>query len=325
MLSLTLLSLCLFGPSAYPVEDVAGINSLAFTSQKELVLLDARDLRIYVFDADRSLKRQFGTKGQGPGEFQNPTSLCVLANDEIALADPVGRQIIFFDTEGKHLRTAKVTGFAIGDLVPAPNNQLLLTSTSATFLYMKMTDTLPKRFTLLDRRGKMLSQFGEPKTHEEFFLGINLNQGYPVWLGETLIYFSRIENEATVYQQGETKTFRYQVPFLPKSPDAKTITTKTPDGKTNFQMTVDADIVARGAVAWGKDRILLLRAETGGDGVEESSLVNLVVLNPQGGVEKVFPTAFDGASTLAVTPDGKSALVPHDGEESWELIKVALD
>lgn len=310
-------------PSAYPVADVAGIQSLAFNSKGELVLFDAFDFKVYLFQPDGKLKHRFGSQGQGPGEFQNPTSLAVLDNDEIVTVDPVGRKLLFFDAAGEHLRTVSVNDSALGDIYAAPGNRLLVTSSSVAFLYMKISEELPKRFSLFDAEGTLLSAFGTPKTHEQHFLGAFLNQGSPVWLGDQLLFFNRIENELDIYQNGKEKRLRYKASFIPKTPTAKTVTTKTPDGKTNMQIAMDSDVVSTSAVAWGKDRVLLLRT-IGPSDEDGAASVQLVAVNLQGKVEKEFPGTFEGAETLVVTPDGRHALIPNDADEGWQLVKVAL-
>lgn len=323
MMLLFVLMLTAAEPSAYPVQALAGIDALAFNQKGELLVLDGRDHSVYIFNTDTTLKRRFGARGQGPGEFQNPTSLVVLDDDRVVVADPSARRLLFFDGAGEHLRSVSMPDQAVGDVFAAPGNRLLLTSSSPVFTHLRIGEEPGKRFTLVNAEGKVVQTFGAAREHENPLLAAYLNHGYPVWLGDTLYFFTRIENELRVYHDGKEEARPYKAGFRPRTPEATMISEDTTDGNTNIRMQLEYDAVCGGAVPWGADRMLLMRAIGPAD--EDDSLVfNLAVMNRDGQAETVLPDRFEGTRALVVTPDNRHALVAHDGAETWVLKQVAL-
>lgn len=86
-------------------EMLSGVRSVAFDGADNLYVLDGQSLRVLVFDAGGRYVRQFGKRGGGPGEFQAPMSMTVLANDEIVVNDIGNRAFIVFNTTGDFLRS----------------------------------------------------------------------------------------------------------------------------------------------------------------------------------------------------------------------------
>ena len=56
-------------------EEIIQIQDMAVGDDDSLYLLDRREARIYVVNTAGEVQRSFGSKGQGPGEFQAPGSL----------------------------------------------------------------------------------------------------------------------------------------------------------------------------------------------------------------------------------------------------------
>lgn len=86
-------------------EMFSGIRSVAFDRSDNLHVLDGQNLRVLVFDAAGRYQRQFGSRGGGPGEFQAPVSMTVLANDEVVVNDLGNRVWIIFDPSGAFVRS----------------------------------------------------------------------------------------------------------------------------------------------------------------------------------------------------------------------------
>ncbi len=323
MMLMFVVMLTAYGPSAYPVEDLAGIDALAFNQKGELLVLDGRDHAVYIFNPDTTLKRRFGAKGQGPGEFQNPTSMVVLDDGRVVIADPSARRLLFFDSAGEHAHSIPMPDHAVGDIFHAPGNRFLLTRSSPTFTHLRIGEEQGKRFALMTAEGTTVKTFGASREHENPLLAAYLNHGYPVWLGDTLYFFARIENALWVYHDDKEEARPYKAAFRPRTPDATMISKETTDGNTNISMQLDYDAVCSAAVPWGGDRMLLMRAVGPAD--EEDSLIyQLAVMKSDGHAETVLPDRFEGTRALVVAPDNQHALVAHDGEESWVLKKVAL-
>lgn len=323
MMLLLVLMFVVTEPSAYPVQELAGIDALAFNQKGELLVLDGRDHSVYIFNPDTTLKRRFGAKGQGPGEFQNPTSLVVLDDDRVVIADPSVRRLLFFDSAGEHLYSRSMPDRASGDIFYAPGKRLLLTSSSSDFTHLRIGEEQGKRFVLMNVEGEQVQAFGMPIAHENPLLAAYLSHGYPVWLGDELYYFARIQNEMRVYRGGKEEARPYKAAFLPRVPEATMVSEDTIDGNTTLRMQLAYDAVCSAAVPWGKNRMLLMRAVGPAD-QDDSVIYDLAVMKSDGQAETVLPDRFVGTRALVVTPDNQHALVAHDGEESWELKKVTL-
>lgn len=85
-------------------EMFAGIRAVAFDRQDNVYVLDQQNTRVVVFDASGKYVRQFGRKGQGPGELSLPLQLTVTADGQVVVGDLGNRAFIVFDRNGEHLR-----------------------------------------------------------------------------------------------------------------------------------------------------------------------------------------------------------------------------
>lgn len=83
-------------PAVRRVSDVALAGS-------RMYVLDQGEARVLVIDTASGATAEFGRRGGGPGEFQNPMSLALSPNgDTIAVAD--GRGVDYFDSAGEFIR-----------------------------------------------------------------------------------------------------------------------------------------------------------------------------------------------------------------------------
>jgi len=60
---------------------------------------------IYIYDSTGKIKKSFGRRGQGPGEYENPYNIDV-NKDSLLLYDPATRKIVKYDLNGNHLTTS---------------------------------------------------------------------------------------------------------------------------------------------------------------------------------------------------------------------------
>jgi hypothetical protein len=67
-----------------------------------IFVLDARDNEVKVFFKDGSFRFSFGTKGQGPGEFNGPSDMDILG-DKIYIADGQNRRVQVVNKKGGYL------------------------------------------------------------------------------------------------------------------------------------------------------------------------------------------------------------------------------
>ena len=69
-------------------------------------VVDEGHKRIVKFDSDGNVLTVWGARGQGDGQFNQPTSVAVDGtNDRVYVADPQNRRIQVFDTNGKFVTT----------------------------------------------------------------------------------------------------------------------------------------------------------------------------------------------------------------------------
>jgi hypothetical protein len=69
-----------------------------------MYVLDSKALHIKVYDSQGHLVRTIGKKGQGPGEFQNPSDIQITPQKEMLVCDPAVRKLLFFRLDGLFLR-----------------------------------------------------------------------------------------------------------------------------------------------------------------------------------------------------------------------------
>lgn len=77
----------------------------AFDRADNLYVLDRGNQRVLVFDRAGRFVRQLGHKGGGPGEFEVPTGLAVLADGSLAVLDLAHQNLTLFGADGRFRRT----------------------------------------------------------------------------------------------------------------------------------------------------------------------------------------------------------------------------
>ncbi|MBD3278221.1 MAG: 6-bladed beta-propeller [Candidatus Aegiribacteria sp.] len=87
------------------------ILDAAFLPDGRILLLDVRKDQISVFSPEGEFLDSFGREGSGPGEFNEPSSIAVLSNGEICVADFMRKMLIYFDGDFNYLR--EVSGFTM--------------------------------------------------------------------------------------------------------------------------------------------------------------------------------------------------------------------
>ena len=78
-------------------------------------VVDTKDSRVKVFDAEGRFLRVFGRQGQGPGEMNRPTGILVTPDKEILVEDILNRRLAIFALDGtfrRHISTAKALGLS---------------------------------------------------------------------------------------------------------------------------------------------------------------------------------------------------------------------
>jgi len=79
------------------------ISSVCEDPQGNFHLLDRKEFKVYEFSADGRVLREFGRKGQGPGDFQSPNRIVFTSQGELAVLEDLNF-VSFFRTDGSFLR-----------------------------------------------------------------------------------------------------------------------------------------------------------------------------------------------------------------------------
>ena len=106
-------------------EMFAHVASVAFDASGNLYVIDGlyygMDTRVVVLDPSGNFVREFGSMGEGPGEFNMPTGVAVMRDGTTVVEDLKHRAYQLFDANGEFLRMVRMRG-SIGfhDLLPDP-------------------------------------------------------------------------------------------------------------------------------------------------------------------------------------------------------------
>ena len=108
-----------------PWEVFGQVSHVAFDSDGNLYVFDGNigptssgDVRILVFDVAGAIQHEFGSPGEGPGEFNQPTGVAVLRDGTIVVSDAGHRGYQLFGPSGVFLRSVRLQG------VPVPGSIL---------------------------------------------------------------------------------------------------------------------------------------------------------------------------------------------------------
>ena len=97
-----------------PWEMFATIPKAAFDAQGNLYVFDrapgvkSGDLRIVIFDRSGAFVREFGSEGEGPGEFNQPRNFAVFRDGTIVVGDTGHRAYQLFDAVGELVRMVRM-------------------------------------------------------------------------------------------------------------------------------------------------------------------------------------------------------------------------
>ena len=89
-------------------EQFSRITATAFDTRDNLYVLDGDVGRIAVFDRTGTLVRQFGRKGEGPGELRFPAAMAVTVDGLVVVLDPGNRALVVYDLDGKYQRNLPI-------------------------------------------------------------------------------------------------------------------------------------------------------------------------------------------------------------------------
>lgn len=94
------------------------ISRVGFDADGSLYVFDRMVGRITVVDARGDLLRQFGSKGDGPGEFRAALEMAVMRDGKVVVADAGHHVYLIFDSTGEFQRDVRMDGDPADVTVP---------------------------------------------------------------------------------------------------------------------------------------------------------------------------------------------------------------
>ena len=94
-------------------EMFGSVREVGFDAQGNLYVFDGlmggEGLRVLVFDASGDFVREFGSSGEGPGEFNNPSGYAVMRDGTTIVSDIGHRAYQIFDESGNFVRMVRTS------------------------------------------------------------------------------------------------------------------------------------------------------------------------------------------------------------------------
>ena len=122
-----------FGGLGFFDGEFNGPAGIAFADGKAIVC-DLNNGRLQTFDVDGNFLSEVGSKGDGPGSFQNPSSVCVdAATGNIFVAEAGNKRVQVFDKEFNHKSFITGPPFLSSDYVGYDhvNNRVIVSDSEA--------------------------------------------------------------------------------------------------------------------------------------------------------------------------------------------------
>jgi len=141
-------------------------NAIASDRKGHIYVLDSKNFRVQVFDANRKFLRSFGRKGQGPGDIGRPECLDVDEAGNVYVGDPGNGRIGIFDPAGKWLRAISIPSTNIVFRI-MKNGDILLRNPNLDGGLGLGKDKVPL-FRILDSNGKKKREIGQGVFFEKF-------------------------------------------------------------------------------------------------------------------------------------------------------------
>lgn len=254
----TLWSLSSFGEGSYfyqPSDIEADLK------QSLIYVADSGNHCVFVFNFMGKFVKAIGRKGQGPGEFDRPTGLYVLADSKLAVADFGNNRIQVFSDSSEFIRSIKPTKVRVADLIFIDDKICTIPSfgMSGYSLDMGSKEKTQPLVNILDKDGNLLNKIEvhDFPANQPFLRAINNRVCLTLSKDKKLFlpYFSK--NLIQKFDLNGTKLAEFEIslPFKPIIPKVQQQTSK--DGI--IRMMASMDMVTQDAEIGANSQLYLLR------------------------------------------------------------------
>src|SRR2546426_7295965 len=163
-------------------------TDVAWDSEGNIYISDGYiNSRVAKYDKNGDWVKSWGTKGNGPGQFNLPHAIVIDRNNNIYVGDRSNRRVQVFDTDGKFLRMFTIdvppppgippvngetpTGARLAAVIGAPNS-ICITPGTNQMLYIGES-TYPGRLFKVSLDGKVLGVIGRSGRQLKQFSGVH--------------------------------------------------------------------------------------------------------------------------------------------------------
>jgi|GEM_PF-4432293 len=177
-----------------------------------LYIVDYGDMSIKKFNVVGKFITKYGSKGEGPGEFINPTDVAIGENGLVWVADGGARSLNWFESDGDFIR--KLT-FGEGILRIAPME-------NGWYYLMRISPLNPEIFYLYDGKDSLVNNFGD--LIEDYETGAISLDGNIITIGGDVVYIPMYYGFIVRYRQDGTLVFARETLESGEAPSVETMT-----------------------------------------------------------------------------------------------------
>ncbi len=165
-------------------------TDLVVDSKGDLYILDAGNFQVKKFSSTGEFLFSFGSKGQGPGEFQTPFGMEIDEQDNIYIADYANNVIHMFDSRGELIRGIK------SEKSLMPQSILFLSRGRLSVKYQGFSnpeeEEKDKLVKIVNFSGEIVGEFGDRRSYDDQMMRMIGNEVFFTADSEKNIYIARM-------------------------------------------------------------------------------------------------------------------------------------